>query len=75
MIQEEAKKRADGGSGRRIELDPKLRIVMDAGAKRVMIPSEDRRDFADIPAEVIDKLQIDFYSEPAQATSKALAEY
>jgi hypothetical protein len=30
--------------------------------------------FADLPAEVIDKLQIDFYSDPSQAAFKALAE-
>lgn len=55
-------------------LGDKLRVSMDAGAKRVMIPTENKRDFADIPAEVIDKLQIDFFSEPAQAAFKALAE-
>lgn len=55
-------------------LGDKLRIAMDAGAKRVMFPTENRRDFADLPVEVIDKLQIDFYSDPAQAAFKALAE-
>jgi ATP-dependent Lon protease len=47
---------------------------MDAGAKRVTFPTVSRRDFAELPAEVIDKLQIDFYSDPAQAATKALAE-
>jgi predicted ATP-dependent Lon-type protease len=37
-------------------------------------PSKNRRDFAELPAEVIDKLQIDFYSDPSQAAIKALAE-
>ncbi len=55
-------------------LGDKLRIAMDAGAKRVMIPTENRSDFAHIPAEVIDKLQIEFYSDPAQAAFKALAD-
>lgn len=55
-------------------LGDKLRIAMDAGAKRVMFPTENRRDFAELPAEVIDKLQIDFYSDPVQAAFKALAE-
>lgn len=55
-------------------LGDKLRIAMDAGAKRVMFPTENRRDFADLPVEVIDKLQIDFYSDPTQAAFKALAE-
>jgi len=55
-------------------LGDKLRIAMDAGAKSVLIPTENRRDFAELPAEVIDKLRIDFYSEPAQAAYKALAD-
>jgi ATP-dependent Lon protease len=55
-------------------LADKLRISMDAGAKRVLIPSDSRRDFAELPAELIDKLQIDFYSDPAKAAFKAFAE-
>jgi ATP-dependent Lon protease len=55
-------------------LGDKLRIAMDAGAKRVMFPTENRRDFAELPAEVIDKLQIDFYSGPEQSALKALAD-
>lgn len=55
-------------------LADKLRIAMDAGAKRVLIPTESRRDFAELPAELIDKLQIDFYSEPVKAAFKAFAE-
>jgi ATP-dependent Lon protease len=55
-------------------LGDKIRIALDAGAKRVMLPTENRRDFAELPAEIIDKLQIDFYSDPMQATFKALAE-
>jgi len=55
-------------------LGDKLRIAMDAGAKRVMFPTENRRDFAELPPEIIDKLQIDFYSDPAQAAFKALAD-
>ena len=46
-------------------------VGFDAGAKRVMLPTENRRDFAELPAEVIDKLQIDFYSDSSQATFKA----
>lgn len=52
-------------------LGDKLRIAMDAGAKRVLLPTENKRDFADLPAEVIDKLIIEFYSEPIHAAFKA----
>jgi predicted ATP-dependent Lon-type protease len=55
-------------------LDDKLRVAMDAGAQRVLIPTENSRDFATLPAEVLDKLRIEFYSEPSQAAFKALAE-
>lgn len=55
-------------------LGDKLRIAMDSGARRVMIPTENRRDFVDLPADVIDKIQIDFYSDPAQAAFKALTD-
>ena len=55
-------------------LGDKLRIALDSGAKRVMFPTENRRDFADLPAEVIDKLQVDLYSDPSQAAFKAFAE-
>jgi ATP-dependent Lon protease len=55
-------------------LADKLRISLDAGAKRILIPTESRRDFAELPAELIDKLQIDFYSDPAKAAFKAFAE-
>jgi ATP-dependent Lon protease len=55
-------------------LADRLRISLDAGAKRILIPTESRRDFAELPAELIDKLQIDFYSDPAKAAFKAFAE-
>jgi ATP-dependent Lon protease len=55
-------------------LGDKLRVAMDAGARRVLIPTENSRDFAVLPAEILDKLRIEFYSEPAQAAFKALAE-
>jgi Lon protease (S16) C-terminal proteolytic domain len=55
-------------------LGDKLRVAMDAGAQRVLIPTENSCDFATLPAEVLDKLRIEFYSEPSQAAFKALAE-
>lgn len=63
-----------GVLGRVDGLGDKLRVAMDAGARRVLIPTENSRDFAQLPAEVLDKLRIEFYSEPSQAAFKALAE-
>jgi ATP-dependent Lon protease len=55
-------------------LGDKLRVAMASGAKRLMIPTANRKDFATLPDELIDKMQIDFYSNTAQAAFKALAE-
>jgi ATP-dependent Lon protease len=49
-----------------------VQTAMDAGAKKVMIPTENKRDFADLPADVIDKLQIIFYSDPTNAAFRAM---
>ena len=53
-------------------LADKLKIALDAGAKRVMVPTENKRDFADLPGDVIDKLQIVFYSDPLNAAFRAM---
>jgi ATP-dependent Lon protease len=53
-------------------LADKLKTAMDAGAKKVMIPTENMRDFADLPADIIDKLQIVFYSDPTNAAFRAI---
>ena len=54
-------------------LADRLKISMDAGAQKVMIPVENKRDFADLPGDIIDKLQIIFYSDPINAALKAMA--
>ena len=45
---------------------------MDNRAKRVLIPSENKRDFADIPSDVLDKLQIIYFSDPVNAAFRAM---
>ena len=56
------------------QLGDRLRVAMDAGARQVLIPTANAADFAAIPPELLDKLRVDFYSEPSQAAFKALAE-
>jgi ATP-dependent Lon protease len=51
-------------------LGDKLRVAMDAGARRVLIPTENTRDLGALPAEVLDKLRIDFYSEHPRRHSR-----
>jgi len=53
-------------------LTERLQLAMDNGAKRVLLPSENKRDFADIPSDVLDKLQMIFYSDPVNAAFRAL---
>jgi len=53
-------------------LTERLQLAMDNGAKRVLLPSENKRDFADIPSDVLDKLQIIFYSDPVSAAFRAM---
>ena len=54
-------------------LTERLQLAMDNGARRVLLPSENKRDFADIPSDVLDKLQIIFYSDPVNAAFRAMA--
>lgn len=56
------------------QLGDRLRIAMDAGARQVLIPTINAADFAGVPPELLDKLRVDFYSEPPQAAFKAMAE-
>ncbi|MFW6068729.1 MAG: protease Lon-related BREX system protein BrxL [Chloroflexota bacterium] len=54
------------------KLAERLQLAMDNGAKRVMLPAENKRDFADIPSHILDKLQIIFYSDPITAAFRAM---
>jgi len=59
----------------RIEnLGDALRIAMDAGGRHVLIPTTNAADLGSMPSELLDKMRIDFYSDPAQAVFKAMAE-
>lgn len=59
----------------RIErLGDRLRVAMDTGAKQVLIPTANASDLGSVPPELLDKLRVNFYSDPAQAAFKAIAE-
>jgi len=55
-------------------LGDRLRVALDSGAKVVLIPTVNAGDLGGIPMELLDKMRIEFYSEPIQAVYKALAE-
>jgi ATP-dependent Lon protease len=54
------------------KLSERLQLAMDNGARRVLLPAENKRDFADIPSHILDKLQIIFYSDPTTAAYRAM---
>lgn len=53
-------------------LTERLQLAMDNRARRVLLPLENKRDFLDVPGDVLDKLQIIFYSDPSNAAFRAM---
>ncbi len=53
-------------------LPERLQLAREAGAKRVLIPSENKRDLADVPDEVLNRIQPVFYSDPVNAAIRAM---
>ncbi len=49
-----------------------LQTVMDNGAKRVLIPLENRRQFLDVSPDILEKVDSIFYSDPLTAALKGL---
>lgn len=53
-------------------LTERLQLAMDNGAQRVLLPLENKRDFIDVPGDVLEKIQITFYSDPVRAAFRAM---
>jgi ATP-dependent Lon protease len=49
-----------------------LQLAVDDGARRVLIPSENKRDCADIWSHVLDKSRIIFFSDPVTAAFRSM---
>jgi ATP-dependent Lon protease len=49
-----------------------LQVIMDNGAKRVLIPLSNRRDFLEVPPDIVERVDPIFYSDPLTAAIKAL---
>lgn len=49
-----------------------LQVIMDNGGKRVLIPVSNRRQFMEVPGDVLERVDPIFYSEPLQAAVKGL---
>lgn len=49
-----------------------LQLIMENGAKRVLIPTSNRRQFLEVPPDILERVDPIFYSEPLAAALKAL---
>jgi len=49
-----------------------LQVAMDNGARRVLVPIGNKRQFLEVPADVLERVDPIFYSEPLAAALKAL---
>jgi len=49
-----------------------LQVAMDNGAKRALIPVENKRSFLDVSADIVERVDPIFYGEPLAAALKAL---
>jgi len=50
----------------------KLQLAVDSGASTVLLPAKNKGDFAKIPDEILDELELVFYTDPIEAASKAM---
>jgi ATP-dependent Lon protease len=49
-----------------------LQLAMENGARRVLLPTENRRHFLEVPADTVEKVDPVFYTDPVTAANKAL---
>ena len=53
-------------------LSEPLRLAMENGAKRALIPLTNKRNFLDVPGDILERVDPIFYSDPLTAAMKAL---
>jgi ATP-dependent Lon protease len=53
-------------------LSEPLQTGMDNGAKRALVPIENKRHFLDVSADIVEKVDPVFYGDPLTAAMKAL---
>ncbi len=49
-----------------------LQVAMDNGAKRALIPVENKRSFLEVAGDIVEKVDPIFYSDPQGAAIKAV---
>jgi ATP-dependent Lon protease len=53
-------------------LPERMQLAVEAGAKRILIPSENKRDLADVPDAILTAAQWQFYDSPTKAAIMAM---
>lgn len=53
-------------------LPERMQFAVESGAKRILIPSENKRDVADVPDAILTAIQWQFYDSPTRAALLAL---
>jgi ATP-dependent Lon protease len=49
-----------------------LQVAMDNGARRALVPLENKRSFLEVPGDIVERVDPVFYSDPMTAAMKAL---
>jgi ATP-dependent Lon protease len=49
-----------------------LQVAMDNGARKALIPLENKRNFLDVSGEIVERVDPVFFSDPMTAAMKAL---
>ena len=53
-------------------LPERMQAAVEAGAKRILIPSENKRDLADVPDAILTAIQWQFYRLPRRPAILAM---
>lgn len=53
-------------------LPERMQLAVESGAKRILIPSENKRDLAEVPDAILTAIQWQFYDSPLKASMLAL---
>lgn len=53
-------------------LPERMQLAVEAGAKRILIPSENKRDVAEVPDAILTAIQWQFYDSPTKAAILAI---
>ena len=53
-------------------LPERMQLAVESGAKRILIPSENKRDLAEVPDAILTAIQWQFYDGPIKAATIAL---